>query len=106
MGDKAIQIQLRAEGETSRLVLPSDFRVEGAKAFAILLGRVLQDKPAALILDASAVERVDTAALQALVVAWRGAAQAGIAASWEACPPQLHDSARLMGLATAAGIER
>jgi anti-anti-sigma regulatory factor len=105
MDEKITQVTLSNEGTTARLVFPVDFRISGAKAFMATVARAMRKKPEALILDAAAVERVDAAALQATVVAWRAMKNAGIAVRWENCPASLIGGARLLGLAFAAGIE-
>ena len=58
-----------------------------------------------LVLDAGALERVDAAILQALVVAWQAAKDAGVRARWQGCRAGLVSSAKLVGLAGATGIE-
>jgi anti-anti-sigma regulatory factor len=105
MDEKMGQVKLSNEGKTARLVFPVDLRISGTKAFMATVARVMRKKPEALILDAAALERVDAAALQATVVAWRAMKNAGIAVRWENCPASLIGGARLLGLASAAGIE-
>jgi len=105
MDEKAAEVKLSNEGTTARLVFPADFRIGGAKAFMASVARAMRKKPEALILDAGALERVDAAALQATLVAWRAMKNAGIAVRWENCPASLIGGARLLGLAFAAGID-
>ena len=105
MDEKIGQVKLSSEGKTARLVFPADFKISGAKAFMAIVTRAMRKKPEVLILDAAALERVDAAALQATVVAWRAMKNAGIAVRWENCPASLIGGARLLGLALAAGID-
>jgi anti-anti-sigma regulatory factor len=105
MDEKIGQVKLSSEGKTARLVFPADFKIGGAKAFMATVTRAMRKKPEALVLDAAAVERVDAAALQATVVAWGAMKNAGIAVRWENCPESLIGGARLLGLASAAGID-
>ena len=105
MKDKTAEVQLSSEGKTVRLVFPVDFGIGGAKAFVTVVGRALRKKPQMLVLDAAALERVDAAALQALVVAWQAAKDAGISVRWQGCGVNLIAGARLVGLAGATGIE-
>ena len=105
MKDRTAEVQLSSEGKTVRLVLPADLGIGSAKALIAVVGRALRKKPQVLVLDARALERVDAAALQALVVAWQAAEDAGIAARWQGCSANLVSGARLVGLAGATGIE-
>jgi len=105
MDRKTAQVKVSSEGRVARLVLPADFRISGAKAFMATVARAMRKKPEALVFDAAPLERVDAAALQAAVVAWRALKNAGIAGRWENCPSVLIGGARLLGLASAAGIE-
>jgi len=105
MKDKTAEIELSSEGKTVRLVFAADFGVGAAQAFVAVVGRALRKKPQILVLDAGALERVDAAALQALVVAWQAAKDAGITVRWQGCSPNLVSGARLVGLAGATGIE-
>jgi anti-anti-sigma regulatory factor len=105
MDENIGQVKLSNEGKTARLVFSAEFKISGAKAFMASVARVMRKKPEALILDAAALERVDAAALQATVVAWHAMKNAGIAVRWENCPASLIGGARLLGLASAAGID-
>ena len=105
MKDKTAEVQLSSEGKTVRLVFPADFGIGGAKAFVAVVGRALRKKPQMLVMDAGALERVDAAALQALVVAWQAAKDAGVSARWQGRGANLVAGARLVGLAGATGIE-
>jgi len=104
MNDKKGEVRLVSEGKNARLTFPPEFRVGGAKGLVALLGRAMRKKPALVVLDAGALARIDTAALQAIVVVWRALSEAGIAASWERLSPSIAGSAVLAGLAEAAGM--
>jgi hypothetical protein len=105
MSDKTAEVGLSHDGETARIVFPADFRISCAKAFMTTVVRAMRKKPGTLVLDAGALERVDAGALQTTVVAWRAMNHAGIAVRWENCPAGLVGSARLLGLASATGID-
>jgi anti-anti-sigma regulatory factor len=104
MKDTTGEVQLSSEGKTVRLVFPAALEIGGAKALIAIVGRALRKKPQMLVLDAGALERVDAAALQALVVAWQAAKDAGVTARWQGCGANLVSSAKLVGLAGATGI--
>ncbi|MFO1349973.1 MAG: STAS domain-containing protein [Gammaproteobacteria bacterium] len=55
-------------------------------------------KPATLVLDAGAVQAVDTAGLQLLAAFVRRAEQAGMALEWREPTPALRAAATLLGL--------
>jgi anti-anti-sigma regulatory factor len=66
------------------------------------LHRTLADRLAAgapLLIDGGQVEQIDTAVLQLLVGAWRGAASRGIERRWLGASPALHGAANLIGVA-------
>jgi anti-anti-sigma regulatory factor len=105
MSDKKGEVRLAAEGKNARLVFPSELRVGGAKGLVALLGRVLRKKPGAVVLDATALERIDTAGLQAIVVMWTAFSEAGVPARWERCSAGIAGTAKLAGLASAAGMD-
>jgi anti-anti-sigma regulatory factor len=105
MKDRTGEVQLSSDGKTVRLVLPAALEIGGAKALIAIVGRALRKKPPMLILDAGALQRVDAAALQSLVVAWQAAKDAGVTARWQGCSANLISSARLVGLSGATGIE-
>jgi anti-anti-sigma regulatory factor len=54
---------------------------------------------AALVLDGSRVEEIDTAILQLLVSAWLGAAKRGVECRWQGASEALRHSATLIGVA-------
>jgi anti-anti-sigma regulatory factor len=56
---------------------------------------------AALILDGSRVEEIDTAILQLLVSAWLGATKRGAECRWQGASDALRHAATLIGVAGA-----
>lgn len=77
------------------LTLPADFRIAAQAAFKQeLLGALAHD---AIILDGGAVERVDTAALQLLVVFQRELDARGHAPNWQAASAVLTEAADALG---------
>ncbi len=54
---------------------------------------------AAVVVDGSRVEEIDTAILQLLACAWRTGSERGVACSWDGVSNALHRSAALIGVA-------
>ncbi|HXD36255.1 MAG TPA: STAS domain-containing protein [Rhodanobacter sp.] len=78
------------------LALPADFRLAAQAAFKQqLIGALAHD---AIVLDGSAVERVDTAALQLLVVFQRELDARQRVPTWQSASPVLTEAADLLGL--------
>ncbi|HUH55186.1 MAG TPA: STAS domain-containing protein [Rhodanobacter sp.] len=78
------------------LALPADFRIAAQTAFKQqLIGALDHD---AIVLDGGAVERVDTAALQLLVVFQRELDARQRAPSWQSASPVLTEAAEVLGL--------
>ncbi|SFR85920.1 STAS domain-containing protein [Dyella sp. OK004] len=86
-----------ASAATTRVMLPADCRIADLPAVKAELQAALSTASAEL--DASAVERVDTAALQLLAVFRREAASKGLAVAWVGASAALRDAAALLGLA-------
>ncbi|MFC4764263.1 STAS domain-containing protein [Dyella koreensis] len=95
MGSKAKPTP--ASEATTRVTLPADCRIADLPAVKAELQAALATSAAEL--DASAVERVDTAALQLLAVFRRDAASKGLAVAWTGASAALRDAATLLGLA-------
>jgi phospholipid transport system transporter-binding protein len=85
-----------AKGEV-RVGVPADFRIGEVAGMHRQLSDVLVAKQ--IVLDGSAVERVDTAALQLLVVFQREVAKRGNQVNWAGVSAPLHDAASQLGLA-------
>lgn len=81
-----------------------------AEAEALKTGlAALLDEPATVTLDAGAVQRVDTAALQLLAAFVRDRRLGGLATHWRACSPAMESAARLLGMdamLSLSGAER
>lgn len=78
------------------VTLPADFRIAAQAAFKQqLLGALDHD---AIVLDGGAVERVDTAALQLLVVFQRELDARQRAPTWQSASPVLTEAADVLGL--------
>jgi phospholipid transport system transporter-binding protein len=85
-----------AEGSV-RVGMPADFRIAEVTDMHRRLGDTLDS--GAIVLDGSAVERVDTAALQLLVVYQREVQKRGNPMQWAGVSAPLHDAASQLGLA-------
>ena len=79
------------------LALPADFRIAAQAAFKQQLIDALDHD--AIVLDGAAVERVDTAALQLLVVFQRELDARQRAPSWQSASTVLTEAAEVLGLA-------
>jgi anti-anti-sigma regulatory factor len=78
------------------LALPADFRIAAQAAFKQqLIGALAHD---AIVLDGGAVERVDTAALQLLVVFQRELDARQRIPTWQSASTVLTEAADLLGL--------
>lgn len=84
-------------GSSNNVILPADCRiadladVKQALQAALATGRVA--------IDGSAVERVDTAALQLLLAAHRDAGKSSLPFIWQGASAALRDAAAMIGLA-------
>lgn len=78
------------------LALPADFRIAAQAAFKQQLIDALDHD--AIVLDGAAVERVDTAALQLLVVFQRELDARQRAPSWQSASTVLTEAAEMLGL--------
>jgi ABC-type transporter Mla MlaB component len=85
-----------AENARRRVVLPADCRIADLPAVKAELQAALAAAGAEV--DAAAVERVDTAALQLLAAFRRDAAAQGQAVAWLGVSGALRDAAVLLGL--------
>lgn len=97
MGKKASP-KASQDAAPARVALPADCRLAALDALAPALREAAAgDAPA--LLDGSAVEKVDGAALQLLVAFRRAVSAAGGSARWAGASEVLHESAGLLGLA-------
>jgi phospholipid transport system transporter-binding protein len=90
-----------AKGEV-RLGIPVDFRMAEVTDMHRQFGGALE--AAQIVLDGSAVDRVDTAALQLLVVFQREAQKRGNQVNWAGVSAPLHDAASQLGLAQVLAL--
>lgn len=96
-GKRAGQQGSGEPGAAAPLLLPVDCRMAAQAALkAELLGAL---KPGAIALDATQVERVDTAALQLLVLFRRELDKQGGTLHWHGTSDALNEAAGLLGLA-------
>ena len=87
----------RAKADSRRIALGEDLRIATARvAFEALAGA--GKGAAAIEIDASAVERIDGAGLQALAAAIGRLSAAGVACKWGAVSPALAGAATLAGM--------
>ena len=85
-----------------RVGMPADFRMAEVTDMHRQLGTVLDAKQ--IVLDGGAVDRVDTAALQLLVVFQREAQKRGSQVNWAGVSAPLHDAASQLGLAQVLAL--
>ncbi|WP_267223544.1 STAS domain-containing protein [Dyella silvae] len=97
MGSKSVQS--KGGGQARVIALPADFRLAGLADVKASLLEAL-DAPA-VQLDGTAVERVDTAALQLLLTFRRGAAANGKTPTWSGVSDVMRDAAGVLGLVKA-----
>jgi len=93
-------------GKARALKLEGDLRIGGAAAVLELLRAAARKPEKQVSLDASQVEKVDAAGLQALLVGRQLLAQAGKSISWAAPSAQLTAAAALLGLAERLELPR
>ena len=98
MGDKNIHSALVA----TAVVLPADCRMAAAASLQERLLEVLESPSVAL--DGSAVERMDTATLQVLVLFFRETRACGNTVSWLGASAILHEAASTLGLSQAIDL--
>jgi phospholipid transport system transporter-binding protein len=101
MGSKTKPDATTAIGE-ARIGIPADCRIADVGDLQRQL-RLALEAPQ-IVLDASAVERVDTAALQLLVVFQREAAKRGKQMNWAGVSAPLHEAASQLGLAQTLAL--
>lgn len=88
----------------SSVAIGPDLGIEAAADLKALLLPHLESKRA-VVLDASAVERVHSASLQLLHAFIRDRQKAGRKTSIERCATTLQDAARLLGMTAALGLD-
>ena len=86
-------------GKARAIRLEGDLRVGGAAAAFAALSGAARKPEKHVALDASQVEKVDAAGLQALLVGRRALSEAGKTVTWAGSSAQLNAAAKLLGLA-------
>lgn len=86
----------------ARVDMPADCRIADVSAWHRQLRAALD--ASAIVLDGSAVDRIDTAALQVLVAFQRDAQKRGQQVSWAGVSAPLHDAASQLGLAQTLAL--
>lgn len=96
----------KPSGKARAIKLGGDLRISGAAA-ALQALRTAASKPEnPVAIDASEVEKVDAAGLQALYVGRQLLAQAGKAVIWTGSSAQLTAAAALLGLSEALELAK
>jgi ABC-type transporter Mla MlaB component len=98
---EAITMGGKNKGET-RVSMPADCRIADVGALHTQLRGALGSSQ--IVLDGGAVDRVDTAALQLLVVFQREAKQRERQVQWAEVSAPLHDAASQLGLTEALAL--
>jgi anti-anti-sigma regulatory factor len=96
----------KPSGKARAIKLGGDLRISGAAAVLEALRSAAGRPESHAILDASGVEKVDAAGLQALYVGRQLLAQAGKTVSWKGKPGQLAAAAELLGLSEALELSK
>lgn len=92
--------------EAKTIKVARDLRIAGASAVFSALRSAARESASRVTLDASAVEKVDAAGIQALLAGRRALASAGKQLSWAGASPQLSAAAELLGLAEALELPK
>ncbi|MBD8881943.1 STAS domain-containing protein [Rhodanobacter sp. 7MK24] len=96
-GKRAAKRDGEQHDEVATVVLPADCRIGAQAVLQAELSEALRG--GAIEFDGSQVERVDTAALQLLVLFRRALDARGGTLSWRSVSTALNDAASLLGLA-------
>jgi ABC-type transporter Mla MlaB component len=89
---------------TRPLALPAECAIASAPALRASLVKRLTDA-ASVQIDASAVQRIDTASLQLLAAFARDRRDAGLGIEWLGIPASLTDVARFLDLTSVLGFD-
>lgn len=90
-------IEITESSDTTQVVLSATMEIAMAQVLYRQLTPLLAHSKA-LVLDASQVQRIDTAALQTLAYFCRCARERGIQCQWRAISPALRQAAQSLGL--------
>ena len=94
----------KAADSTKTIQVAADLRVAAAAAAFSALQAAAKARESRVAIDGRAVERIDAAGLQALLVGRRALLESGKSVSWAGCSAQLKSAAELLGLAEPLGI--
>ncbi len=95
----------RARAPRARVLpLPASLDIAGADELKQVLSAAL-DSAKPIKLNATAVEHVDAAGMQLLLVFCNSARAQGLKTTWTGAPPRLKEAAALLGMAAALGLE-
>jgi ABC-type transporter Mla MlaB component len=89
---------------TRPLALPAECAIASAQSLRKSLMKRLSDR-ANVQIDASAVQRIDTASLQVLAAFARDRRAAGLEVEWLGVPASLTDVARMLDLTNVLGFD-
>lgn len=98
-------MQLTKRPKVDVIKLPESLTQSTATVCLKELGSALSAQPAAVVVDASALNRFDSSALAVLLALRRQAAQLGKSFAVEGLPSRLGDLARLYGIAGLLGFQ-
>lgn len=87
-----------------RFTFEANLDVAGVQALFDALQAICESKPRQVVFDASKLERADTAVFQAVVVVARKLRDGAVPFEWRGCGANIINSANLLGLAEALGI--
>lgn len=90
-------VVMKREADQLHVVLGEDMDIAQTGALYQALTGAL-DAQASIALDATRVQRIDTAVLQLLVAFTRSAGAGGVAVAWTGCSETFNDASRLAGL--------
>lgn len=91
----------QASGGAEPLRLSAELRISSAASLFESLAAAAQRPVSDVVLDASQVEKADTAGVQALVAGTMRLKQSGKSFRWSGCSAPLRSAAQLLGLADA-----
>lgn len=95
----------RKKRSTVQFEFESAADISGVKSLYRRLRALAAEGAEEVVFDASRLERLDTAGLQALAVALAELREGGLRPSWAGCSPQLAEGARLLGLSEVLGLK-